>query len=165
MKALRATLAILVIAASGFTIARVTIPRFTCNIEKSSVRAVTRAHRIATDFERTTRARDLAARCRRCLAYFPDDYNFQFMLALNEEMMGRFDDAVRSYERALELNERPEIYSRLGLLRLRMGDTERARADLFKAALFDLEYAGNVSEPMQSELYAAVNERNNRLKR
>ena len=160
MKMLRAILAAGIVAASVLAATRMVLPRWTCNGEKGRVAADTQRDTA----DRAERARELAAVCRRCLAQFPNDYEFAMLLAANEHWLGRRDEAEASYRRALELNERPEAYAQLALLALERGDVEAARRNLMTASVFNLSYSELVGYPLGTEVQIAVQDREKRLR-
>jgi tetratricopeptide (TPR) repeat protein len=157
MKWLRATAAVLIVAACALAATRLVIPRLRCNRDKAIVNSATmRLERGAADYERTVQARQLAEMCRRCLERFPNDYEFHLLLASNEAFVGDLEGAEQSYRRSLALNERPEALAYLAVMQLGQGKTEEARKNLYRAALFNLAVVELVSDPLKSEVAQAV---------
>lgn len=161
MRVLRAILAVAAVVACALAAARLVLPRWRCNAEKGRVAVETQ--RDTPD--RAERARELAAVCRRCLDRFPNDYEYAMLLAANEHWLGRRDEAEASYQRALQLNERPEAYAQLALLALERGDVATARRHLMTASVFNLSYSELVGYPLGTEVQVAVQEREKRLRR
>ena len=161
MKALRTILAVAAVAASVLLAARLVVPRWWCNGQKGHVAGETQRE----SPQRAQHARELAAICQRCLERFPNDYEYALLLAANEHWLGRNAEAEASYHRALQLNQRPEAYAQLALLAIERGDVEGARRYLTSAALFHLEYAQRLGEPLQTEVQTYVKERAERLRK
>ncbi len=164
MKALRAIVAVLALAASGLAVSRLTLPAIRCNVEKRTVGDELRQLNEVPQSDRILHAREILATCARCLQYFPHDYTFQVNLARAEHVLGRLDEAERSYQHALALNARPEIYTYLGQLQYERGKPDEARRNLLTAAMFDLQFTEWVGQPLQTELYVEVMQRNERLR-
>ncbi len=165
MKALRAAVALLVIASSALVAVRIVLPPLHCNVEKARVNAsVILADRTRGSYERIIRARTMAAECLRCLEATSNDSDFRMLLAANQHLLGEYDEAERNYRRSLELNERAETYAFLALLQLDRGSPEEARRNLYHASLFDISLTELVSSPMREEIYEAVMKRHEQLR-
>jgi len=54
----------------------------------------------------------------------------------NYRVLGRYDEAIRLYQHALNLDRRPELYANLAAVEAAAGDRVAARKDLLRAALF-----------------------------
>ena len=67
----------------------------------------------------------------------PLDVNVPMLIALSYRFLLRHDFAVRSYERALAIDRRPEIFLGLGMEQLQTGAREAAVNTLFQACSFD----------------------------
>lgn len=164
MKALRAGVAVLALAASGLAVSRLTLPAIRCNVEKRTLSDELRQLNAVMPSDRILHAREILAACARCLEYFPHDYAFHVNFARAEHVLGRLDEAERSYQHALELNARPEIYTYLGQLQYERGKPDEARRNLLTAAMFDLRFTEWVGQPLQTELYTEVMQRTERLR-
>ena len=70
----------------------------------------------------------------------------------NWELLQRWPEAVDAYTRALRVDERPEIYFNRGRVKLYLGQTDAAAADMATAARFD----PGVLEQIDGELRARV---------
>ena len=82
MRALRAALAGIVVAAALLGVARTQWSRFACNREKRAAEGLLdRLQTIASDFQRQDAARGAAARMERCVAETPGDWQVHFLLA------------------------------------------------------------------------------------
>jgi len=164
MKAFRLTLALLLLAATIALIERVMVPRVRCNLAKGEVnRIVRRFHRIGDEYQRINMARKNLAKCDACLSVFPEDYQLHLLRAANLRILGRPDEAVRSFEHALALTERPEIYAQIGEVEIERGNVEAARRALLRAATFNIMFVETVDDPLKTEIYSAVYDRNERL--
>lgn len=166
MKALRILLALLLATAAIAVITRLIVPRIRCNLVKGEVNRDVRWRLagIGDEYERVVRARRNVAKCQACLAIFPEDHQMHMLLAANLRIMGRYDEAVRTFEHALTLTERPEIYAQIGELEIERGNIEAARRALLKAAEFDIDYVQTVDQPLRTEIYEAVLARHERLR-
>ena len=163
MRASRALLALLLITACAALASRVVIPRMRCNLEKAQVNATTKILDSGDAYARSIRSRRNVEICRRCLALYPNDYEFHMLLATNEYWLGEHARAEESYRRALALNERPEIYAYLAVTQLRTGKYDEARKNLVRASLFQMALIDLVSPPLQIEVHDEVMERHRRL--
>jgi tetratricopeptide (TPR) repeat protein len=67
----------------------------------------------------------------------PLDVNVPMLIALSYRLLLRHDFAVRSYERALAIDRRPEIYLGLGMEQLEAGSRQAAVNTLLQACSFD----------------------------
>lgn len=157
MKTLRTLLALLVVIAAITLIAERILPRIECNRDKGRInRNVRRFSRTGDENERLTKARSNLAACRRCLALYPEDFQLHMLTAANLRILGSPDDALRSFENALAIAERPETYAQMAEIEAERGNAEAARRYMMKVAMFSLSYADYVDEPMRGEIQAEV---------
>lgn len=164
MKALRWVVAALAVIVSLAAIARLVVPRVQCNREKARLRVEARAFRdMGDEYARTMRARRNVEVCRRCVALVPDDYLMWFLLGINEGVLQRPDDALRSFRQSLALNERPETYAEIALVELRRGNVETARELLIRASMFNMTFSEYVEHPMRSDIYIEAQRRQREL--
>jgi len=164
MRALRVTLALLLVIAGAASALRI-FRALRCNEVKARVNAVTMVRdRARNSYEQISRARLMAAECSRCLESFPNDPEFRTLLASNQHVLAMDDEAERNYRRSLELNERAETYAFLAILQLDNGRVEEARKNLYHACLFDISLVELVSSPMREEVYEQVMQRHERLR-
>ncbi len=88
-----------------------------------------------------TRKQAAAARVRKRLGHCenscPPDVGIPFTQGGAEEMAGDDPAAIRSYQRALQIDRRPEIYFRLGLAQLGALDRAGGLESLTRACTFD----------------------------
>lgn len=109
-----------------------------CNAAVTDVDArTTMAEETASDYERLVRARrnleDLAPLRRRCRA----DVRVFMLAGANEELVGRIEEAERSYEQALRTDQRPEVHAALARVQIRLGRIDAAIENFTAAARFD----------------------------
>ncbi len=164
MRALRTLLALLVILASLALIVRGVIPRIECNREKGPMNRQVRRFARSGDEQRMEQARNNIAICRRCLALYPEDFQFHLLMGANLRILGNYDEALQSFERALVIAERPEVYAQMAEIEIERGRPDTARQYLRNAAMFDLRYAAVVDQPLRGEIEAEVLARHERLR-
>ena len=102
------------------------------------------------DYQRIVRARrnlaDFAWMRERCAA----DVRVPMLAAGNERLLGRLEEALRSYEAALAADRRPEIYAAHAETLLLLGRMDEAAESYIAAARFAPEVMGTVpSEEIQ----------------
>ena len=82
------------------------------------------------------------------------DPTWYLLYGANCEILGRKSEAVEVYSRALEIDQRPEIYVDRGMTLLQLGRTDDAVKDLATAARFkpDIVYdlTGDVRERVET---------------
>lgn len=158
MKAIRALLAIAVLAAAIVAVHRFCWQRYECDVVSKSVDR--RLHRAFRDHS-VNEALGLAMmrRLEPCLAQQPFNYQLLVTYGNAASAAGRKDRAMEMYRAALALNERPEILANIAELQFEMGRPDEARQNLLRAMTFNLVFARRAAEPMRSELIAAVKAR------
>jgi tetratricopeptide (TPR) repeat protein len=165
MKPLRAVLALLLVAAVILVIARQMVPRLQCNAVKGKINRQVRSFgRMGDENERTAMARANVATVQECLEMFPEDYQLHMLRAANLRVLGSYDEAVRTFQYALTITERPEIYAQIGELEIERGNIDAARESLIRAAMLNVMYVEVVDQPLRGEIYDAVMARAKRLK-
>lgn len=165
MKAIRAFLALTLAAAAIAMIVKVAIPRLECNLAKGRVnREMKRLAQMGDEYDRLSRARKNVATCRACMAMFPYDHHWHLLLAANLRILDERDEAILSFQRALALTERPEIYAQLAQLEIERGNISEGRAALLRAATFQIFYIDYVADPLRGEIQTAVMARYERLR-
>jgi tetratricopeptide (TPR) repeat protein len=165
MKVIRALLALLLAAAATAVVVRVAIPRLECNLAKGRInRDVRRMGRTGDEYARITLARSNVITCRVCIERFPQDHHWYMLLGANQRVLGERDEAIRSFQQALALIERPEIYAQIAELEIERGNVEAGRTALMTASIFQIFYIDYVSEPMRSEIQNAVMARYDKLR-
>lgn len=80
------------------------------------------------------------------------DPEWYLLYGANCEIVERWSDAADAYTRALQIDQRPEIYVNRGLVMLHMGAADAAVSDLATAARFD----PNIVDQLEGELRARV---------
>jgi tetratricopeptide (TPR) repeat protein len=164
MKAIKALLAIAVMATALAAVVRTQWMRYECDREKGRAdRRLRQAFRDRSESERAAVGRRLLARLRPCLEHDPFDYQLLVTYGIAADASGRKDLALEMYTSALALNERPEILANIAELQFELGRPAEAKANLLRAASFHIAYVRKVGEPLRSELVAAVQARNERL--
>ena len=164
MRVVKFVLVLMLAAVSAAAVVRVAIPRWKCNLEKGRInREVRRLSRTGDEYERISRARVNVAKCRECIALFPQDHQFYMLLAANLRVLGERDEAIRTLKHAISLVERADMWAQIGELEIERGNLEAGRAAIMTAASFEIFYIDWVSEPMRHQLQNAVMERFNRL--
>jgi tetratricopeptide (TPR) repeat protein len=98
------------------------------------------------------RIRDDIQQVRRALKISPTDVDLHMELAALYRFMGRYDDAVATYQRALRYHRRPEIYVNLAESQFAAGDLAGATENYAYALAFAPEEAAWVPNSM----YGAV---------
>lgn len=165
MKAVRVLLALLLATAATAVVLRVAVPRLECNLAKGRInRDVRRMGRTGNEYERVALARANAATCRECIALFPQDHHWYMLLGANLRVLGDRDAALQSFQQALNLIERPEIYAQIAEIEIERGNIEAGRKALMTASIFQIFYIDYVSEPMRSEIQNAVMARYDKLR-
>lgn len=164
MKAIKALIALCLVAASIAFVSRMVLPRLECNLSKGVVnRSMARLWNSGREFERIDMARRNVAMCRVCIAQYPQDHHWYYLLGVNLDILGDHEEAIRNLEQSLALADRPEVYGRLAEMQVEVGNVEAARAALLKAATFQIAYADLVDGPLRLEVQAEVLQRYERL--
>lgn len=164
MRILKIAVAAAACAAAVLVIARGIVPRYQCSAEKKRSELWMRGARDASLDQRMTVARAAIPRLMHCVETDPSDYEAMFLLGVAQMEAEQKEAAVRTFQAALAVNERPETYTRLGLLQLELGDAEEARRNLLRAAYFNLHLMeGALSPDLAWELSYAAQQRRKRL--
>jgi hypothetical protein len=164
MKVSKAVLALALIATSALAAHRLCWLRYRCEVDKDRLndrllRALDRpAH------EREAIGRASISRLRECADYDEADYHSRFLLGMAAEAAGQKELALSQYRSALQLNERPEIYTRIGVLQLDARQPDEARRNLLRAVTFNAAFVRAVSPPLRTELLDAARNRQERLR-
>ena len=165
MRVVRIVLALMVVAASTAVVLRVAIPRWQCGADKGRInREVRRMWRTGDEYERLQRARANVARCRECIARFPQDHQLHMLLASNLRILGERDEAIRTLQHAIALSERPDMWAQIGEMEIERGNLDAGRDALITAATFEIFFIDWVSEPVRSQVNNAVMARYERLR-
>jgi hypothetical protein len=165
MKVAKGFLTVALTAVCVLAAAKLVLPRVRCNLEAGRINAELRALRNnPVERARYTRAQSNIVICEKCMAQFPDDYKYIMLQAANHDILDHREDALRLYRRALEIEQRPEIYAYIGSLQIERGDVAAGRATLLHAATFNLNVTLVVDEPLRSEIHRAVMARHEALR-
>jgi tetratricopeptide (TPR) repeat protein len=93
---------------------------------------------------------DLAARGQRL------DSEWYLLYGGNCEILGRWAEAADAYTRALQIDDRPEIYVNRGMVMLHMGRADAAVADLATAARFNPKVLDDLDGELRARVAAAA---------
>lgn len=134
---IRRTVMLAVIAAAcGWALLRFAYGPIRCNVEVSELTAQTDLALATTgDYERLARARRNLQRLRG-LKHCRTEVRVPFLTATNEELAGSLKSAVVSYHEALAIEQRPEIYTSLAAVQLRLGEVDAAVESYSRAVQF-----------------------------
>ena len=127
-------------------------------------REVRRFARLGDEEARREQARNNIVSCRHCLTIYPEDFQLHLLMGANLRILGNSEEALQSYERALAIAERPEIYAQMAEIEIERGNPDAARKLLRKAAMFDFSYAEVVDQPLRGEIEAEVLARQEQLR-
>ncbi|HVE71202.1 MAG TPA: hypothetical protein VNI54_07525 [Thermoanaerobaculia bacterium] len=121
--------------ASAWALSRFAWEPVHCNIALSRIEAQT------LSAEQTTDPYAQLVRARRNLQQLPGlrcttDVRLPVLLAANEELVGRLEDAARHYEQSLAMEQRPEIYMALANVQVRLGRVDAAVESYARAVKF-----------------------------
>lgn len=128
MKLVARAAAILIAAAvCGWLLMRWAYEPLHCNTALAKVAGrTTQAETTRAEFLRLARIRanrdELRALERRC----GTDVRLYMLMAANEELLGLTEETVRTYEKALTVDQRPEIHTSLGWALIRLGRYDEA---------------------------------------
>lgn len=102
-------------------------------------------------------ARDHVKDLRKCVLACPADVDMYMTLALHYRLMGRLSEAIESYRKALEYDQRPELFFNLGLVQLELDQRQAALENLVTACRFDIYYADDIPDPeLRQQVVAEV---------
>jgi tetratricopeptide (TPR) repeat protein len=133
----RRLIAIALIAGSAYAFYLFCVLPYRCNrIKKAGAVSTVYAYEHGGSPEGSLRARQNLARLSECMGPTCRDITTDMIAAANYRVLGRYDDAIRLYHHALQLNHRPELYANLASTEAAAGDRNAARRDLLRAALF-----------------------------
>lgn len=98
-----------------------------CNAELSALEGETiRAENTTDPYVRLVRARRNLERLNGLRRPCANEVRTPVLLAANEELVGRIEDAERDYLEALRIEHRPEIYMALGNVQIQLGKVDAA---------------------------------------
>jgi len=87
------------------------------------------------------------------------DPEWYLLYGANCEIVERWSDAADAYSRALQIDQRPEIYVNRGLVMLHMGAADAAVSDLATAARFDPTIVDQLEGELRARVAAAAKRR------
>lgn len=153
----QAVLAIVMMAAAGFAVHRLCVIPFRDNlvmrdVEKrmalvenvenvDSYQAMSLARLNLADLDRVARSRRL-------------DPAWYLFYGANCEILNRWQDAAEAYTRALDIDQRPEIYFNRGLVMLHLGQIDQATADMVRAVRFNPFFIDQISGELHTRVAA-----------
>jgi tetratricopeptide (TPR) repeat protein len=141
------------------------LPRYECSAQKKKAELWLESASEAGSFDRRISvARGVIPRLMHCVENDPSDYEALFLLGVARYEAGQREAAMQAFSVALALNERPEIYTSLGIMQLETGQATAARENLLRAASFNIAFSGEVEASLAAELYAEVEKRRERLR-
>lgn len=146
IRLLRLAAILLVWATAAFALQRWCWIPYRCSLVEQQVQKLTL--RIASlpdePAVRTAARRNLAA-MRPCLGQTFAKVNQLMIAAANYRMLDRADAAIGLYERALQLDRRPELYLNLGLAQIEAGRTKDGIDNLVHACVYNPEFLDEIS--------------------
>lgn len=125
-----------------------------CNAEVSRIEADTlNAERLSDPYAKLVRARRNLQRLAalRCAT----EVRVPVLLAANEELVGRLEDAAKHYEQAVALEPRPEIYMALGNVQVQLGRVDAAVESYARALKFHPTFIDKIPSEELRRLIAA----------
>jgi tetratricopeptide (TPR) repeat protein len=141
-------------AAAGFAVRRLCVIPFRDNLvmhdvdkrmviveNVDSYRAMSLARLNLADLDRVARSRRL-------------DPAWYMFYGANCEILERWQDAANAYTRALDIDQRPEIYFNRGLVMLHLGQIDRATADMVRAVRFNPFFIDRISGDLRTRVVA-----------
>ena len=153
----RVLLAAVVIAAAGFAVHRLCVIPYRDNLV---MRAVGQRMALVENAERVDSSRamslarlnladlDRVARSRRL------DPAWYLFYGANCEILDRWQDAADAYTRALDIDQRPELYFYRGLVMLHLGEIDQATADMVRAVRFNPFFLDQISGELRARVAA-----------
>ncbi|HEX7709208.1 MAG TPA: tetratricopeptide repeat protein [Thermoanaerobaculia bacterium] len=149
------------IAAAALFTNRLIVRPWRCDTAKDRLLRMTiQTEKSPSQHEISARARKNIDELRRLLEQCPAVPDLYMALALNEQLVGRYEEASVTYGRLLEIEQRPEIYSALGNVLVRLGRYDEAVEAYVKARRFSprsgtinhIETRRRVRERLRQEL-------------
>ena len=109
-----------------------------CSVEITELaRRTDGAVKTASDYERTVRARRNVSELARLRESAPNDVRVPMLIAANQLLIGLRGEAVLSYDDALRVDPRPEIYMARGDALVQLGRVDDAVESYATAVRFD----------------------------
>lgn len=120
------------------------VERYWLNHEKLTAETRTLAAVSLNSLHAAEIARENLARIEPFLRHHSTDLDVWMILGANHRILGRWEKAAAAYERALELEPRPEIHLNLGDSRLKLGDFDSALDHYAQSMRFRESYISSV---------------------
>jgi tetratricopeptide (TPR) repeat protein len=149
------TLGIAAIVGSSFGLYRWCYLPYRCNIfERATQTSMLAIQDLDAPLRRAAIARRNLERALDWLDLCPEDLDLYMIAGGSFRQLGRSSDAVPMYERALQMDRRPEIYLNLGQSQAESGQTKQAVINLSRAVMFDPSLIAEVPAPLQGQVQA-----------
>jgi tetratricopeptide (TPR) repeat protein len=117
-----------------------------CSMELTELaRRTDGAAKTGSDYDRTMRARRNVADLARLQEHAPNDVRVPMLLAANQMLAGLHDEAVRTYDLALRVEPRPEIYMARGDALIQLARVDEAVESYATAVRFDPAYLQQIA--------------------
>jgi tetratricopeptide (TPR) repeat protein len=137
MTIFRRLTAVAVLAASAYAFHLFCVLPYRCNrIKNFQILPTEKAYAQIGTPEGSLQARRNLTALMVCMRPTCRDVSLDMIVAANNRVLGRYDEAIRLYRHALLLGRRPELYSNLAAAEAAAGDRAAAREDFLRAALF-----------------------------
>lgn len=143
-----------VLAAAGFGVHRLCVIPFRDDLVMRDVEERMAIVENVDSYQAMSRARvnladlDRVARSRRL------DPAWYMYYGANCETLSRWEDAANAYTRALDIDQRPEIYFNRGLVMLHLGQVDQATADMVRAVRFNPFFIDQISGELRTRVAA-----------
>ncbi len=140
----RVAAALVLAIASAVALDRGVIEPLRCSHAASKASVLLDSLSEATDMRRRAVAARVLDRLQDCEQISPPDVTIPFAQAVAEEMSENEQAAIAAYQRALQIDRRPEIYFRLGVVQLAALDRNGGIESLTRACTFDPRLLGEI---------------------
>jgi tetratricopeptide (TPR) repeat protein len=126
---------------------------YRCNIFKRAAEAsMLSTENLNSPLRRAELARQNLERSQEWIARCPDDLEIYMIAAASLRELGRSEEAVGMYQRAAQLDRRPEIYLNLGQAQAEAGLIGQAIPNLAAAVIFDPSLINEVPATLQQKV-------------
>jgi tetratricopeptide (TPR) repeat protein len=132
----RAVALLLVIAATGYALDRWALRPLRCG-HAATLGAATLENATQTDYQTKRLASQIRADLQGCACVSPPDASIPMTLGAAAEASDDPRTAITEYQRALQIDRRPEIYFHLGLTQQETTDRTAAIDNIVRACAFD----------------------------
>jgi tetratricopeptide (TPR) repeat protein len=153
--AVMAALATIVVAiASAY---RLCFVRYRCDLRSAAAEnALTLLVAAPQEMRARITAREISDEMAGCIDAWPTNTNLYMIRAAALRVLGRGDDAVLEYRRALHVDRRAELYLNIGMTEMEAGRNEQAADALATAVYLNYAYLDEIGEPMRSRVRGEV---------